>query len=116
MSRLIRPDYVENDKIGRMIRLFCKVCGVEIGEYRRGNFIRHTNYAEMKIQFEDGTKHVTNMCTKCMGPVSRDKTLMIACHRADIDVMVKEIPAMARELLRARPKVVTIDKKRRGIP
>ena len=115
MNRLAKPDYVDNDKIGRMIRLYCKVCGAQIGEYRDGNFIRHKNYAELKMQFRDGVSHVTNLCTKCLGPVSRDPGLMLACQRADMDLMVLDIPEMARELLRSRPKCVAIDTKRRGI-
>lgn len=116
MKQLARSDYVETDYRGRMVALYCKCCGVRIGkEYRRGGFVRHTNYAELKLRFEDGSHHVTNCCKLCADIAINDPELMEAMHDADINVMVQDVPAMAGQWWRGKPMCVWVDKKRMGI-
>lgn len=114
---LKRPDYIEYDKIGRMIRLFCAVCGTVIGEDRRGNFFRFTNYAELKMKFDNGQMHVTNLCTDCVVVVAQSPELMLEVYHADIDEMATEIPEMgAFKDDKGLPRYVTMDLTRSGLP
>lgn len=118
---LARPDYIEKDAIGRMIALYCKVCGAQIAADRAGGFVRGPNYAELKMQFMDvdfPDFHVTNLCTNCVEVVSRDRTgtILLEMHDADIDMMAEEVPQLSIHKRRASPRVVAVDTKRRGIP
>lgn len=113
---LKKPDYVDNDAIGRMIALYCKVCGTQIGADQRGNFFRGSNYAEMKIMWADGSKHVTQLCSDCVVAASNSPDVMLAMYNADIDDMVKSVPQMEAHREKFDPVCVAIELKRRGIP
>lgn len=76
---LKRPDFVTYDADGSLNRVYCKMCGVEIAglvERPKGSgpknsimvtkFIRFPNYAEIKMEFDDGSFHVTNGCNVCL--------------------------------------------------
>lgn len=112
---LIRPDYVENDKIGRMVGLYCKVCGQKIGEDRRGAFYRFPNYAELKMKFLDGAMHVTNLCHDCTPKVADSRELMFECYQADVDDMSRGQPFMATYRFKVAPVFVTASLDRNGL-
>lgn len=113
---LSRPNFIEYDRQGRMIRLFCSVCGTQIGEDQRGNFIRFPNYGELKMQFADGSKHVTNLCHTCIPIVADSRELMFEVYQADIDDMARDMPSMALQKLKFAPKFVEVDLTRSGLP
>jgi len=96
-----RPDYVIFDSEGNIKEMFCKVCGDVIAahedrlkerkvgwggkiiEVRQARFTRKNNYCELKMEFQDGSAHVTNGCTKCLHPnLSTDQ--LYELHRADL--------------------------------
>jgi hypothetical protein len=112
---LARPDYVEKDRIGRMIRLYCKNCGVLIGRDERGAFRRLRNYAELKMRFLGGSMHVTNVCKDCALLATESRELMVALHNADIDDMVRDVPEMGLERMRIAPRFISLDTTRSGL-
>ncbi len=79
-----RPNFVIKDTDGTMKELLCCCCGTVIAgkaprvvgrRQTRDNrwietvaieFRRYSNYAEVKIQFLDGSYHVANGCRKCL--------------------------------------------------
>lgn len=112
---LARPDYIELDANGRMVTLYCAVCGTKIGEDRRGNFYRFHNYAELKMKFSDGAMHVTNLCTGCVGAVAASRSLMFEVYQADIDEMVRSLPSMNVLRFKFSPEFVKLDVTRSGM-
>ena len=68
----------------QIAEIFCKLCGTAIAGYTeqlikkgvnrngvmvetvRQKFQRHHNYGELKIQFTNGSFHVTTCCTSCL--------------------------------------------------
>jgi hypothetical protein len=99
-----RPQYVVFNDFGQIESMFCKLCGSEIGsikdltqgrrfdkstktwiEERIRQFRRNSNYAEMKIEFDDGSCHVTNGCRRCMQS-SLDSDALNELHNADLDI------------------------------
>lgn len=113
---LARPDYIERDPIGRMIRLYCKVCGKLIGMDRRGGFHRLHNYGELKMKFLDGSDHVTNLCHDCIPLVAKSRELMMEVYQADVDDMGAEMPAMRLLKFKLAPKFVVANLGRDGTP
>ena len=95
---LKRPNYVEEVN-GVIQKLFCQVCGDQIagvsaspigsGPYANklsDSFKRFANYAEIKIEFDDGSMHVTNGCKKCLKmtmPIEQANEI----YQADLSVM-----------------------------
>jgi len=79
-----RPNFVLYGPNGEMEELFCKMCGTAImgmNEQVKGRrmgpdgkwieerilrFRRFHNYAELKMEFWDGSAHVTNGCRDCL--------------------------------------------------
>ena len=77
-------DFVRYDDHMQLQEILCKVCGTSIagmseevvsrGQDRNGQtiitmqrrFLRHHNYAEIKIKFTNGSFHVTNGCSNCL--------------------------------------------------
>jgi hypothetical protein len=112
---LAKPDYIETDAIGRMITLYCKVCGAPIGRDVRGVFARGQNYAEIKIQFMDGDNHVTNLCTTCVDRVADDKDLLMEVYHADIDHLAREVPSLSERKAKLAPRITVVNTKRTGI-
>lgn len=110
------PEYIQRTRTGGIRRIFCKCCGYIIAEQRGRSFWRSRIYAEIKIKFDDGTMHVTNLCQGCVPNVRRDPELLLAVYHADIDDMVKEDPTADKFREKERPRVVAIDTKLRGIP
>jgi hypothetical protein len=115
---LAMPNYVVEGDQRRMMVCHCKVCGTKIGEDFRGAFLRLPNYCEIKMQFIDGTNHVTNLCAECLGRgVTEDLAMLSAMYDADMALMVREVPELAEVLgPKLGPRVVAVDTKRRGIP
>lgn len=110
------PDYIQYDANGRMIAMLCKCCGAPIGEDRDGAFYRFKNYAEMKMRFADKSMHVTNGCADCITAATKSPLMRLEMHQADIDDMVKTVPALGMFRNRMGSKVVAVDYKRIGIP
>lgn len=98
------PDFVRFDAgSGAMVAILCKVCGTVIAglteettrrshdragnmiETKRVQFARFNNYAEVKIEFKDGSAHVTNICTVCLTSSIEDHELQ-ELYEADIHV------------------------------
>lgn len=65
---LAKRKFAEYMPNGAIKWLYCKVCGAQIGRYEqdRKGFVRNSMYAEVKIQFDDGSYHVTNGCKNCI--------------------------------------------------
>lgn len=72
-------NFIEYDSDGAIKRMFCKICGTAIAgtTYRpKGSglkidqlvekFIRFPVYAEMKLECNDGSFHVTHGCKDCI--------------------------------------------------
>lgn len=77
-------EFVRYDEHMHLQEILCKICGTSIagmseelvsrGQDRHGQtlitmqrrFIRHHNYAEVKIQFTNNSFHVTNGCRDCL--------------------------------------------------
>jgi hypothetical protein len=110
------PEYLQRTRNGAIRRIFCKVCSYIIAEQRGRIFWRSRIYAEMKLKFEDGTMHVTSLCQGCLPKVRRDPEALMAIYNADIDDMAKEDPRAEMFRDKAKPRVVAVDTKMRGIP
>lgn len=95
---LKRPNYVEETN-GAINKLFCKICGASIAgvtETPKGGgplikvmvqkFMRFSNYAEIKIEFSDGSMHVTNGCKSCL-KVNMESSQLLEIYQADMAVM-----------------------------
>lgn len=115
MEKLARPDYVVLDDRGRMIELYCKVCGQQIGGIVRLKFTRFKNYAEVKFTFDDKSNHVTNLCVDCVYDVNDSPRLMKLIHNADLDIMAQDNPAFLEEKRRKRPRVTGLNADRSGL-
>lgn len=72
---LARPNYITYTDTGAIDNIFCKQCGAPIAGFvsvpvttkTRGiRWRRFPNYAEIKMQFDDGHYHVTNGCKACL--------------------------------------------------
>lgn len=79
-----RPNYVMFGPNQELEELFCKICGTAIGGMHQAlkgkrlnkqgvwieehvvRFRRFHNYAELKMEFQDGSAHVTNGCKTCL--------------------------------------------------
>lgn len=104
MTEIKRPSYVTFTPNGEITELFCKVCGSQIGgiedtvqgrsldkttnkwvERVVRQFRRFSGYTEMKMEFEDGSAHVTNGCNKCMTE-HLNKDDLTAIYNADLDI------------------------------
>lgn len=98
-----RPRYVLQGPMGDILELFCKICGSAIagkrtqvtgrrrtmtGEWIEDHlqtFVRFNNYGEIKIEFEDGSFHVTNGCSQCLN-INLAPDVLFELHNADMDV------------------------------
>lgn len=116
MIELEKPDYIQRDSKGRVWRVFCKVCGYIICEQRKRTFWRSNIYSEMKIEWADGSAHVTNLCRNCIPLVRRDPEALMAIYQADIDDLCIDDPI--NDMWRygkSSPRVTTTDHHARGI-
>lgn len=81
-------DFIEYDTDGSIKKMFCKICGTPIAGtvYRpKGSglkidqlvekFIRFPVYAEMKMECNDGSYHVTHGCKDCITTMQPIKVL-----------------------------------------
>jgi hypothetical protein len=77
-------DFVRYGEQNQLEEIMCKACGTSIGSISeevvnrgqdrngttvvtvRARFIRHHNYAEIKIKFTNNSFHVTNGCSNCL--------------------------------------------------
>jgi len=110
------PDYIVNDRDGKMLAIGCKVCGTMIAGTDARGFVRYANYGELKMKFKGGEHHVTNLCHDCMEIARHDPSLMYEVFCADIDHMAREIPSLASLKLQGLPtRCVATDHKRLGI-
>jgi hypothetical protein len=112
---LAKPEYIETDAIGRMIVLYCKVCGMPIARDVRGVFVRSPDYAEIKIEFMDGDKHVTNLCKGCVDVVADDPALLMEVYHADIEHLAQEVPSLRGLKAKLSPRITVVNTKRTGI-
>lgn len=98
-----RPSYIILTRTGGLQEIFCKACGTSIGgvqetikgrrregdgrwvEDRTSGFRRFSNYVEIKMQFEDGSFHVTNGCRNCLNDKLTPEQLQ-ELHHADMDI------------------------------
>lgn len=85
-------------------RVLCKNCGTEIAGYvgkgARRFYEQHANYREIKIETDDPrfTYHVTCVCSACVEEVSSSPDLQQQLLDADLDQMVKAVPALRKPL------------------
>lgn len=96
-----RPKFAIYNHSGAVEELFCKLCGSSIAGYRASldkgssvdgqimgtrtvRFMRSSIYAEMKIEFEDGSFHVTSGCSNCLNP-NLSKAHLKELHVADME-------------------------------
>jgi hypothetical protein len=106
--------------------LFCKVCGSAIGgmtsqvkgrrfesatktwiEEHVLEFRRFHNYAELKMQFEDGSYHVTNGCRTCLSATLIPEQLH-ELHIADMEVEDMIYPGQEEHMARIPVSAVAI--------
>ena len=111
-ERLRMPDYIQFSKRGYIEAIYCKKCGTlirslipdedrrEVTNQRGIQTIRErlvmqslANYAEVQIEMEDGSVHVTNCCTSC-APVLTKQDLE--------DFIVADLETMRQESRIAR--------------
>jgi len=120
---LQRPNYVILSETGELQELFCKVCGTAIAgqqdvvkgrrRSRSGDWIeehiiqfrRYNNYAELKIEFKDGSFHVTNGCKTCLHENLTQLQMRELMH-ADMDLEGTENAENSK--LRAPKRVVAV--------
>lgn len=86
--------------------ILCKGCGVEIagmtGTGRHRRFGQHPTYREMKIKFDDGSFHVTNICSSCL-PIFRDDPKKLqALHTADLMYLRSQVPQLSQKVGKRR--------------
>lgn len=116
-AKCLRPDYIETDNRGKTLKIVCKVCGDSIADAIPGRgLVRHKNYAEIKMQFEDRTCHVTNLCISCVGKNRRNRPLLMSIYEADILHMMRELPE-AEVLLGGKsvPRIIAVDTNQKGL-
>lgn len=98
-----RPAYIKVGPDGSLEELFCKVCGTAIGgmstqvkgkRFENGQWIeehilrfrRYHNYAELKLEFWDGSAHVTNGCRDCLHEgLTFDQMYELHCADMELD-------------------------------
>lgn len=86
-------NFIKTDDKGALNEILCKVCGTTIAgisevlserksdsagnviEVRHRSFSRFHNYAELKMQFTNGSFHVTNGCSKCLSTSLKSEQL-----------------------------------------
>lgn len=117
MITLARPDYIVTNERGSLQELYCKNCGAQIGGLNEINaFVRYRNYVELKLLFDDGSHHVTNICAGCVDAVVSDAERMQALHDADIAQMHLDNRALYHSYVdRINPRCIAMDDKQRGI-
>lgn len=93
--KLVRKNFVDYGPKGQVLGLYCKLCGDAIagvqarrvspvpGAAMAMKFLRYSNYAEIKIAFNDGSHHVTHGCKKCLGTNMAPDVLQ-ALYEADV--------------------------------
>lgn len=125
-----RPSYVRFGPQGELEELFCKICGTAIGgmteqvkgkRFENGHWIeerilrfrRFHNYAELKLEFHDGSAHVTNGCRNCLHEgLTFDQ--MHELHLADMELDAGPHTKVCKT--RSPKKVVAIRTDGGGIP
>ena len=118
MTRKLKaPMYLTFDRRGRISQILCKGCGCEIAKQTPRGFVRGTNYAELKMGFDDGSFHVTNLCSACVKDASRDAAFCASLHKADMDQMEAEDPQMKQMNYKGRknPRFIKAELKRRPL-
>lgn len=125
-----RPNYVTYGEDKSVEEIFCKVCGSPIAGMRARSagrrltrdrqwvelveirFRRLSNYTDLKIQFEDGSYHVTNGCKNCL---SENLTIeqMTELHVADM--LLEDWPGRDLQITRVPLQVVAIRRDGGGI-
>lgn len=115
---------VKHDDRGNVRELFCKGCGAKIAgmvvsdqepqHVAMGDkliavtpveFAHLTGYAEAIMEFDDGSAHVTNGCSKCVGEVKRmddPKPILDDWYVQDMAVWMKEISLTGKGKLHDR--------------
>jgi hypothetical protein len=116
-EQLKMPDYVARDDNGVVTGLLCKICGAPIARTTGGRFTRLTHdYAELEILFEDGNRHITCICTRCLPKARKNPDILDALYEADIADMVKDVPNLKNRKPKGKPFAGSFDTKHRGIP
>jgi len=111
---LQRPNYVIYGPNGDIEELCCKMCGSVIGsmaeqvkgrrltpqgwvEERILRFRRHNTYAELKMEFRDGSFHVTNGCRTCLHEnLTMEQLDELHCADMHQDMGAHSVPCMER--------------------
>ena len=92
---LARPNYITYTDTGAINNIFCKQCGTPIAGFvsvpvtptTRGiRWRRFPNYAEIKMEFDDGHFHVTNGCKACLS-LGLSPGVLHELHNADMTEM-----------------------------
>jgi hypothetical protein len=82
--------YLRKDPRGQLLEIHCKLCYTDIAglvevETRRDRengtprtvlvqrFQYFPNYKEIKIKFDDGTSHITNICSQCLQQLKKEE-------------------------------------------
>ena len=94
-----KRNFVKYGADGSMEKLFCKVCGKQIaGMVLRpkgsgpninvmvAKFLRNADYTEIKIQFNDGSSHVTHGCKECLTNALTTQQ-MLTLYKCDMEEM-----------------------------
>jgi hypothetical protein len=114
---LAKPRYIDKDANGAIRHIYCKVCGTVIATYEGPRAVRYNkNYTEIKIKFDDGSFHVTNLGSECLRNVRADKNLLLQVYLADMENMLAESPDLGNLSLPTNPKIVAFNIGTQGIP
>lgn len=121
MTELKKLDYVERGPHGTILKLYCKCCGRIIAFGMGSTIKRVPEYMEIKIMFDDGAPHVTNICKPCaMDAGAEDKRQMLLdMFNADMDFLALDVPRLAEMKRRPEdglPRMVEMMVGNQGIP
>ena len=107
-GRLARADYIER-KNSTIVGVFCSVCGTQISgmvadrdfEIKREQGGRtiiqerlmlapNASYREVSFAMDDGSRHITNVCSECADKLINDSELREAVYSSDLAVWEDE--------------------------
>ena len=99
-KRLVRPDYIVFGPQQQVEEIYCKLCGDLVAGFRGEGYQRRFTYFPDYVQFtfdcDDGSKHMTNLCLKCLEEAANDPETLQLLHDADLDILEKASKGMKK--------------------
>lgn len=116
MIQLARPNFIERSSGGGITGIYCKLCGMQIAHPFNNRIVYSQQYMEIKLQFEDGSFHVTNLCKVCAADIGDHPDKMEALYEADIAEMAEQVPSLADLSGKGAPRLYSMMVGVNGIP